>query len=74
MLSLSVCYHARLHNREEYEMMVVNHFTGVIGLPGGPQQFRDEIRWYDKNKLYVEVFFIVNICSGVKKCYWTACN
>lgn len=46
VLSLSICYHARLQNREEFENGVVNYFTGAIRLPGGSQQFRDEIRWY----------------------------
>ncbi len=45
MLSLSVCYHARLKNREEYEEGVAEYFIGAIELVGGPQQFRDEIRW-----------------------------
>lgn len=47
ILSLSLCYHARLEKREEYEIEVVEMFTGPIGLPGGSQaqQFRDEIRW-----------------------------
>ena len=43
---MSVCYHARLQKREEYENVVVKCFTGPIHLPGGVEQFRDEIRWY----------------------------
>ena len=46
MLSLSVCYHARLKTRENYEDGVAEYFTDPIELVGGPQQFRDEIRWY----------------------------
>ena len=46
MLALSVCYHARLQDRSDYEERVVEHFIGPIDLPGGSQQFRDEIRWY----------------------------
>ena len=46
VLSLSVCYHARLHRREKYVNKVVKFFTGPITLPGGAKQFRDEIRWY----------------------------
>ena len=52
VLSLSVCYHARLQEREEFEDEVTKSFTGLINLPGGVQQFRDEIRWY------VVVFFL----------------
>ena len=45
VLSLSLCYHARLEKRTVYETGVVSYFTGAIALPGGAQQFRDEIRW-----------------------------
>ncbi len=45
VLSLSLCYHARLEERGEYEEGVVARFAGPISLPGGAQQFRDEIRW-----------------------------
>ncbi len=46
VLSLSVCYHARLQDRKEYEDGVINSFTDPISLPNGAEQFRDEIRWY----------------------------
>ena len=46
VLALSVCYHARLQDRKEYEKGVVKRFIGPIDLPGRSQQFRDEIRWY----------------------------
>ena len=46
VLALSVCYHARLQDREDYEEGVVKHFIGPINLPGGSEQFKDEIRWY----------------------------
>ena len=45
VLALSVCYHARLQNRAEYEEGVATHFRDPIQLVGGAQQFRDEIRW-----------------------------
>ena len=45
VLSLSLCYHARLAKRDKYEDGVTTCFTGPINLPGGSQQFRDEIRW-----------------------------
>ncbi len=47
ILSLSVCYHARLQDRQEYETGVIKKFKGPIELTDGLSQFRDEIRWYD---------------------------
>ena len=41
VLAVSVCYHARLQDREEYEEGVAKQFTP----PMLPDQFRDEIRW-----------------------------
>ena len=46
ILSLSVCYHARLQDREEYEEAVVNQFRAPLALPLGREQFCDEMRWY----------------------------
>ena len=47
ILSLSVCYHARLQDREPYEDEVVRKFTGhILQLQGGARKFRNEIRWY----------------------------
>ena len=45
ILALSVCYHARLSNRNEYEEGVAREFVAPLNLPGGVQQFRNEIRW-----------------------------
>lgn len=45
ILSLNVCYDARLINRDEYEKGVVEFFKGPIKLAHGSDQFRDEIRW-----------------------------
>ena len=45
ILALSVCYHARLSNREEYEEGVAREFVAPLNLPDGVQQFRNEIRW-----------------------------
>ncbi len=45
ILSLNVCYHARLEKKEDYEDGVVQKFTYPIILLNGAQQFRDEIRW-----------------------------
>ena len=46
VLSLSVCYHARLQNRAEYEEVIAQEFTGALYLPRGSEQFREEIRWW----------------------------
>ena len=45
VLAVSVCYHARLSDREEYEEGVGNEFTAPLALHGGGEQFRNEIRW-----------------------------
>ena len=45
ILSLSVCYHARLQDRARYEEGVSRQFVNPLSLPGGDKQFRDEIRW-----------------------------
>ena len=46
ILSLSVCYHARLQDREEYEEAVVSQFRPPLALTQGREQFCDEMRWY----------------------------
>ena len=45
ILSLSVCYHARLQNRTEYEEGVSQQFANPLSLPGGDDRFRNEIKW-----------------------------
>ena len=45
ILSLSVCYHARLQIRTNYEEGVSEQFLDPLFLPGGDDQFRNEIRW-----------------------------
>ena len=47
VLSLSVCYHARLRVRSTYEVEVSKQFSSPLRLPGGAKQFRNEIQWYD---------------------------
>ena len=56
ILSLSVCYHARLHNRAHYEKDISKCFNHPLLLAGGDQQFRDEIKWYR---------FLKNIITGI---------
>ena len=46
LLAISVCYHARLRDREDYEEGVSAQFVAPLGLPGGTAQFRREIQWY----------------------------
>ena len=46
ILSISVCYHARLNDREEFEEEIAHEFTAPLTLSGGADQFRNEIRWY----------------------------
>ena len=46
LLAISVCYHARLQDREDYEEGVSAQFVAPLGLPGGATQFRKEIQWY----------------------------
>ena len=46
ILAVSVCYHARLKNRTEYEERVSAKFVVPLALPGGVAQFRNEIIWY----------------------------
>lgn len=45
ILAVSVCYHARLSERAQYEIGIVTQFRAPLALPGGVQQFRNEIRW-----------------------------
>lgn len=44
ILSVSVCYHARLQERGEYEKGVVKQFTAPLVVTGR-EQFSNEIRW-----------------------------
>ena len=45
ILSLSVCYHARLSDRKDYERKVAHEFTAPFVLSGGKTEFRNVIRW-----------------------------
>ena len=44
ILSVSVCYHARLQERDEYENGVVRQFIAPLTITGR-EQFCNEIRW-----------------------------
>lgn len=44
VLAIGVCYHARLQDREDFEQRVAAQFSSPLALPGGAQQFRDEIK------------------------------
>lgn len=45
ILAISVCYHARLTDRDEYEIEIVQQFSAPLELPGGQKQFQNEIKW-----------------------------
>ena len=45
ILAVSVCYHARLSDRQEYEQEISQKFTPPLALTGGADEFRDVIRW-----------------------------
>lgn len=47
-----MCYSARLLNRDDYEENVCMQFRQPIALPGGVQQFREEVKRYVP--IYVE--------------------
>ena len=47
ILAISVCYHARLSDRTDYEERIAQQFKAPLSLSGGVEQFRNEIRWYD---------------------------
>lgn len=53
-MSLSVCYHARLQERNEYELEIVNQFIPPLDKMEDEtiqsltqDQFQAEIRWYN---------------------------
>jgi hypothetical protein len=51
ILAVSVCYHARLQDRTEYESYVVKQFIEPLNIPGGSKQFKKEIKWsVEQNK------------------------
>ena len=45
ILAVSVCYHARLTDRKEYEEGVSGMFTAPLTLTRGEEEFRNVIRW-----------------------------
>ena len=45
ILAVSVCYHARLQVRKEYEDGIIQQFTNPLVVTGR-DQFCNEIRWY----------------------------
>ena len=45
ILAVSVCYHARLSDRKEYEEKVADKFTAPLLLSGGAMEFNSVIRW-----------------------------
>ena len=45
ILALSICYHARLQDRGDYENSISKQFVQPLALPEGAEQFRNEIKW-----------------------------
>ena len=45
ILAVSVCYHARLYDREKFEEQIAQQFTAPLAISGGARQFRNEIKW-----------------------------
>jgi hypothetical protein len=45
ILAVSVCYHARLSDRAEYEQGVAKEFTAPLALSNGEIEFRNIIKW-----------------------------
>lgn len=44
VLAVSVCYHARLQEREEFERLIVPQFIPPLKC-NTVDQFKDELRW-----------------------------
>ena len=67
ILAVSVCYHARLQDREAYEVLMARQFQNPLHLPKGAEDFRDVIRWYNVYACTVTInspvfFFVVFFC------------
>jgi hypothetical protein len=71
ILSLSVCYHARLQDRTGYEKGVSRQFVNPLSLHGGDKQFRDEIRWSVLSLVASKCLMLLLIfILGVKRFSW----
>ena len=53
ILAVSVCYHARLTDRTDYEERVSKEFIAPLALTEGPKEFRNVIRWYVLHQIIV---------------------
>ena len=62
LLAISVCYHARLQEREDYEKDVTAQFIAPLSLPGGAAQFRNEVHWYLPNQHFT--LHHINACRN----------
>lgn len=69
ILSLSVCYHARLQDRTGYEKGVSKQFVNPLSLPGGDKQFRDEIRWLVLSLVASKCLISISVL-GAKRFSW----
>lgn len=62
VLSLGVCYQARLRNREEFRAFVAGEFTGPCALSGGAQQIGDEIDRLVLNAIDLDLIQLFSAC------------
>ena len=46
IMAVAVCYHARLQDRVQFEEEIVQKFKSPYHIPGGRQQFVEEIFMY----------------------------
>ena len=45
-MAVAVCYHARLQERDQFEEVIVQYFKPPYHIPGGKEQFVEEIFMY----------------------------
>ena len=45
-MAVAVCYHAKLQDRKQFEKVIVQSFQPPYHIPGGRQQFVEEIFMY----------------------------
>ncbi len=57
ILSISVCYRARLHNREDFDDHVSLCFVSPLSKIDGANQFYSEIKWYVISLVYAYLFY-----------------
>ena len=66
-MAIAVCYHARLQEREQFEELIVQNFRSPYHIPGGRQQFVDEIFMYVYLKV-ISYLIITCRCQSMFLC------